>query len=58
MEFFQGQSNLHPFCAPKSNDTATICYTSGTTGTPKVLVQFNEIFFDPACYINTMMIQI
>ncbi|KAL8121722.1 long chain acyl-CoA synthetase 6, peroxisomal-like [Apium graveolens] len=34
----QGQSNLHPFCAPKSNDTATICYTSGTTGTPKGVV--------------------
>lgn len=34
----QGQSNLHPFYAPKPNDTATICYTSGTTGTPKGVV--------------------
>ncbi|KAL8105143.1 hypothetical protein AgCh_029074 [Apium graveolens] len=31
----QGQSHLHPFCAPTPTDTATICYTSGTTGTPK-----------------------
>ncbi|KAL1806552.1 long chain acyl-CoA synthetase 6, peroxisomal isoform X2 [Daucus carota subsp. sativus] len=34
----QGQTNLHPFCAPKPSDTATICYTSGTTGTPKGVV--------------------
>ncbi|KAL1808438.1 hypothetical protein ACET3Z_025428 [Daucus carota] len=34
----QGQSNLHPFCAPNPADTATICYTSGTTGTPKGVV--------------------
>ncbi|KAE8725231.1 Long chain acyl-CoA synthetase 7, peroxisomal [Hibiscus syriacus] len=31
----QGRSNLQPFCPPKSDD-ATICYTSGTTGTPKL----------------------
>ncbi|KAI4342756.1 hypothetical protein MLD38_027341 [Melastoma candidum] len=31
----QGQKNLHPFCPPKPDDVATICYTSGTTGTPK-----------------------
>ncbi|KAM7462764.1 hypothetical protein LguiA_030885 [Lonicera macranthoides] len=31
----KGQSNLQPFCPPKPNDIATICYTSGTTGTPK-----------------------
>uniref|UniRef100_A0A2P2MTC2 Long-chain-fatty-acid--CoA ligase n=3 Tax=Rhizophora mucronata TaxID=61149 RepID=A0A2P2MTC2_RHIMU len=31
----QGHSNLRPFCPPKPEDVATICYTSGTTGTPK-----------------------
>ncbi|CAL0320429.1 unnamed protein product [Lupinus luteus] len=31
----QGCSNLQPFCPPKPDDVATICYTSGTTGTPK-----------------------
>ncbi|XP_050218183.1 long chain acyl-CoA synthetase 6, peroxisomal-like isoform X2 [Mercurialis annua] len=31
----QGRSNLQPFCPPKPEDVATICYTSGTTGTPK-----------------------
>ncbi|KAL1342688.1 hypothetical protein HN51_029203 [Arachis hypogaea] len=33
--FTQGSSNIQPFCPPKPNDVATICYTSGTTGTPK-----------------------
>ncbi|KAI3803993.1 hypothetical protein L1987_32160 [Smallanthus sonchifolius] len=31
----QGSSNHYPFCPPKPEDVATICYTSGTTGTPK-----------------------
>uniref|UniRef100_A0A9I9CPF4 AMP-dependent synthetase/ligase domain-containing protein n=1 Tax=Cucumis melo TaxID=3656 RepID=A0A9I9CPF4_CUCME len=31
----QGSSNIQPFCPPKPDDIATICYTSGTTGTPK-----------------------
>ncbi|WMV47699.1 hypothetical protein MTR67_041084 [Solanum verrucosum] len=31
----QGLSNLQPFCPPKPETVATICYTSGTTGTPK-----------------------
>lgn len=31
----QGSSNHHPFRPPKPDDVATICYTSGTTGTPK-----------------------
>ncbi|XP_041011102.1 long chain acyl-CoA synthetase 6, peroxisomal-like [Juglans microcarpa x Juglans regia] len=31
----QGRSNLQPFYSPKPDDVATICYTSGTTGTPK-----------------------
>lgn len=31
----QGRSNLQSSCPPKPDDIATICYTSGTTGTPK-----------------------
>ncbi|KAF8401681.1 hypothetical protein HHK36_012627 [Tetracentron sinense] len=31
----QGCSNLQSFSPPKPKDVATICYTSGTTGTPK-----------------------
>ncbi|AQK38692.1 Long chain acyl-CoA synthetase 6 peroxisomal [Zea mays] len=31
----QGKASPQPFCLPKPEDVATICYTSGTTGTPK-----------------------
>lgn len=31
----QGSNDLQPFRPPKADDVATICYTSGTTGTPK-----------------------
>ncbi|KAK2980893.1 hypothetical protein RJ640_011367 [Escallonia rubra] len=48
----QGQRNLQPFCPPKPDDVATICYTSGTTGTPKGAVLSHRGLIANAAGVN------
>ncbi|KAK3021591.1 hypothetical protein RJ639_046298 [Escallonia herrerae] len=48
----QGRRNLQPFCPPKPDDVATICYTSGTTGTPKGAVLSHRGLIANAAGVN------
>ncbi|KAJ6694322.1 hypothetical protein OIU85_005045 [Salix viminalis] len=51
----EGRSNLQPFIPPKPEDVATICYTSGTTGTPKgVVLTHNNLISSVAGFCMTI----
>ncbi|KAJ4850760.1 Long chain acyl-CoA synthetase 7 peroxisomal [Turnera subulata] len=50
----EGCSNLQPFSPPKPDDVATICYTSGTTGTPKGAVLTHANFIASAAGFSTI----
>ncbi|KAL6960876.1 long-chain-fatty-acid--CoA ligase, partial [Sarracenia purpurea var. burkii] len=43
--FSEGRSSPQPFYPPKPDDVATICYTSGTTGTPKSIIAVGIAWF-------------
>ncbi|KAK3418558.1 hypothetical protein EUGRSUZ_H04493 [Eucalyptus grandis] len=50
----QGRSNIQPCCPPKPENIATICYTSGTTGTPKgVVLTHGNLIANVAGYSET-----
>ncbi|XP_010025189.2 long chain acyl-CoA synthetase 7, peroxisomal isoform X1 [Eucalyptus grandis] len=50
----QGCSNIQPCCPPKPENIATICYTSGTTGTPKgVVLTHGNLIANVAGYSET-----
>ncbi|KAL0376598.1 UNVERIFIED_CONTAM: Long chain acyl-CoA synthetase 6, peroxisomal [Sesamum calycinum] len=44
----KGLASLQPFCSPTADDVATICYTSGTTGTPKVVLTHGNLIANVA----------
>ncbi|CAA7405906.1 unnamed protein product [Spirodela intermedia] len=49
----QGRSNVQPFRPPKPEDVFTICYTSGTTGTPKGVVLTHKNMIANVAGFNT-----
>ncbi|XP_078436220.1 long chain acyl-CoA synthetase 6, peroxisomal-like isoform X2 [Wolffia australiana] len=49
----QGRRNIHPFIPPKPDDVYTICYTSGTTGTPKGVVLTHKNMIASVAGFNT-----
>ncbi|KAL0787431.1 hypothetical protein Bca101_003677 [Brassica carinata] len=49
----QGRSNPQPFCPPKPDDVATLCYTSGTTGTPKSMA--SKLLFMLSCTLHSSL---
>jgi long-subunit acyl-CoA synthetase (AMP-forming) len=54
--FLQGLADTRSFIPPRPHDVATICYTSGTTGVPKVHTHSNVFLPDVSSLMKKGMV--